>query len=181
MTAHAVRALAKLRLSPRRQRSLLDTTVLSSAARWLLRAQQGSGLFREDLPAADQRYNDTGDVMLTSHALLALAEVAKAQDRKEPEDGDHSETLEVRLNAALLVLPACYDKRTTLVLLLTFNLFSSPVKLDVHVSKITACSYGKSTTRPTPTKQTCHFILTCAVLTNCCYHYTPVPHLQTCA
>ncbi|KAF0309780.1 CD109 antigen [Amphibalanus amphitrite] len=94
MTAHATLALAKLRRSPRRQRSLLDTKVLSSAVRWLLQAQQSSGLFREETVAADQRYNDTGDVMLTSHALMALTEVAKLQEDEDADIADGSETLE---------------------------------------------------------------------------------------
>ena len=94
MTAHATLAFTKLMRSPRRQRSLLDTQVLASAARWLLRAQQGPGLFREDSPAADQRFNDTGDVMLTSHALLALREVARAVEETSEKDGG-SETQEV--------------------------------------------------------------------------------------
>ena len=99
MTAHAVQALAKLRRSPRRQRSLLDTTVLSSAARWLLKAQQSTGLFREDTLAADQRYNDTGDVMLTSHALLALTAVAKAAEKADVKDAG-TDTEEVHNRAA---------------------------------------------------------------------------------
>ncbi|XP_037088872.1 uncharacterized protein LOC119109365 [Pollicipes pollicipes] len=69
-------------------RSLLDTEVLASAARWLVGAQFESGLFRERTMAADQRFNDTGDVMLTSHALLALAAVAKAAEKTDsPDDG----------------------------------------------------------------------------------------------
>ena len=53
-------------------------------------------MFREETLAADQRYNDTDDVMLTSHALLALTEVSKLKESiKDVEDKDSLESPEV--------------------------------------------------------------------------------------
>lgn len=88
MTAHAVRALATLHMAPRHQRALLDIEVLVSAARWLVIEQQQSGAFRETTLAADQRFNDTSDVILTSHVLLALTEVLRAADRGDDSEED---------------------------------------------------------------------------------------------